>query len=267
MIGAILRLDLRRSRAIVVWVGLIAFAYAATMALIYPTIRENSAAMDEYLKIFPKELIAAFGLTGSLADPGIFFNTYIATFLWPLIAGMVGIIVATRPIAADLDRGFLELVISSPLPRRRYLAISIAGQLIATTLVALATVAGVVLVGALVGAGFDTQRFLLVVPLLATFAWAIAAFATLLSVLTLSRGMAGGITVGVLIAMYLTNAVAAIVKDLEWLQSISIFGYFDTRELIDTGILAAGDVGVLVVIAAACWTAALILFGRRDLAA
>jgi ABC-2 type transporter. len=267
VIRAIFGLDLRRSRSILVWGSIVAFAYAAVMALVYPTMRANSAAMDEYLKIFPKELMLAFGLSGSLADPGIFFNTYISTFLWPLMAGMVGIVVATRPVAADLDRGFLELMITSPLPRRAYLVVSIVGQLVVTTCVAAATIAGVLLVGAVVGAGFDTERFLLAIPLLASFAWVVAAFATLLSVITLSRAMAGGVTAGVLLAMYLANIVGAIETKLDWLKNLSLFGYFDTRSLIDKGTLAWGDVGVFVVIAAGCWLAAVALFGRRDLAA
>jgi ABC-2 type transport system permease protein len=265
--AAIFRLDLRRSRSVLVWAGVVGFAYAAVMALVYPTMRDNAELMEQYLKIFPKEFMAAFGLTGSLGEPGVFFNTYIGSFLWPVVAAMVGILVATRPIGADLERGFLELVISSPLPRRRYLAASIVGQLVVTTLVALATVAGVVLVGAVVGAGFDAGRFFLAVPLLAAFAWAIAGFATLLSVITLSRGMAGGITVGVLLAMYLANIVALIVKELDWLSSVSIFGYFSTKDVIGKGTLDLGDLSVLVGIAIACWIAALVAFGRRDLAA
>ena len=267
MIPAIFRLDLRRSWSVLLWSSVVSFAYAAVMAFVYPTMKANAAAMDEYLKIFPKELLIAFGMSGSLADPGIFFNTYIATFLWPLMAGVVGIVVATRSVAADLDRGFLELVITSPLPRRQYLIVSIVGQLIVARTVAAATIAGVLLVGALAGAGFDAGRFLLAIPLLASFAWAVAAFATLLSVITLSRGIAGGITAGVLLAMYLANIVGAIETRLDWLKSLSLFGYFDTRELIGKGTLAWGDVGVFVVIAAFCWLAAVVLFGRRDLAA
>jgi ABC-2 type transport system permease protein len=267
MIAAIFRLDLRRSRTILLWVGVVAFAYAGAMALIFPTLRENAAALENYLKIFPKEFMLAFGMTGSLAEPGTFFNTYIGTFLWPLLAAILGVLVATRPVAADLDRGFLELVVTTPLPRRQYLAISIVGQIVVTSIVAAATIAGVVLVGALVDARFDAARFALTTPLLAAFAWAIAAFATLMSVITLSRGIAGGVTVGVLLAMYMANVVAQIVPDLDWLASLSMFGYFDTKGVMNSGTLALGDVGLFVAFAATCWLAALALFGRRDLAA
>jgi ABC-type transport system involved in multi-copper enzyme maturation permease subunit len=133
--------------------------------------------------------------------------------------------------------------------------------------VALVTTAGALVVGALVGAGFDAGRFLLAIPLLAAFAWAIAAFATLLSVITLSRGMAAGLTVGVLLAMYLGHIVAGIVPELDWLARLSIFGYFPTREVVSQGTLPLGDMAVLVGAAVACWAGSVVLFGRRDLAA
>ena len=267
MIRAIFGLDLRRSRSLLVWGSAVSAGYASVMALIYPTIHANAAKIDDYIKIFPKEMMAAFGLHGSLADPGVFFNTYIATFLWPLVASIVGIVLATRPVGADLDRGFLELVVSSPLPRRRYLAVSIVGQLVVTTVVATATIAGVLIVGVLVGAGFPADRFILAIPFMATFAWAIAAFATLLSVITLSRGTAGGITVGVLLAMYLANLVSAIEPKLGWLADVSVFGHFNAEALIAEGTIPWGEIGLFIAIAGGCWLLAVGLFGRRDLAA
>jgi ABC-2 type transport system permease protein len=264
---AIFDLDLRRSRSLLLWGSAVSAGYASVMALIYPTVHANAARIDDYIKIFPKEMMAAFGVHGSLADPGIFFNTYIATFLWPLVAAIIGIVLATRPIGADLDRGFLELVVSSPLPRRRYLAVSILGQLLVTTVVAAATIAGVLIVGALVGAGFPADRFLLAIPFMASFAWAIAGFATLLSVVTLSRGTAGGITVGVLLAMYLANLISAIEPKLAWLADVSVFGHFNAERLIADGAIPWGEIGVFVAIAGGCWLLAVALFGWRDLAA
>jgi ABC-2 type transport system permease protein len=197
----------------------------------------------------------------------VFFSTYIGIWLWPILAAIVGILAATRPVAADLDRGFLELVISTPMPRRRYLAIAIAGQLILVFAIALATVCGVVAVGALVGAGFDAARFLMVVPLATAFGCAIAGFATLLSVVTLSRGLAAAITVGVLLAMYLAYVVGQIRADLDWLLMLSAFGHFDTAAIIDRGIVPAADFALFTIVALGCWAAAIWAFGRRDLAA
>lgn len=53
--------------------------------------------------------MAAFGMTGSLADPGIFLRTYIGSFLWPVVAAIGAIVLATRPAAADAERGWSDL--------------------------------------------------------------------------------------------------------------------------------------------------------------
>jgi ABC-2 type transport system permease protein len=267
MTGATFLLELRRSRALFIWLAAITFAYAATMGLFYPVMRENMAALEEYMKIFPKEFMAAFGMTGSLGQPGVFFQTYIGIWLWPILAAIVGILAATRPVAADLDRGFLELVISTPMSRRRYLGVAILVQALVIVAIALATVGGVLVVGSLVGAGFDAGRFLLVVPLATAFGCAIAAVATLLSVVTLSRGQAAAITVVVLLGMYLMYVVSQIQGDLDWLLAFSAFGHFDTAAIIDDGVVPAGDLALFSAVAVACWLGGLWAFGRRDLAA
>ena len=119
-----LRLELRRSRSLVLWVGLVSALYAGGITLFYPTVLENAAEFEKMLQIYPKELMAAFGLSGSLGDPGTFLNSYIFQFLWPLVAAIVAILMATRP-AADAERGFLELPLSTRLSRLRYLTATI----------------------------------------------------------------------------------------------------------------------------------------------
>ena len=94
------------------------------------------------MKLFPKEFMAAFGMTGSLADPGIFFTTYIGSFLWPVVGAIAAIVLATRPTAADAERGWADLSLATPLTRWRYLGAAILGQLLVLGALALVTVAG-----------------------------------------------------------------------------------------------------------------------------
>jgi ABC-2 type transport system permease protein len=260
-------LDLRRSRSLVLWSAIIVAAYAGTMALFYPIMVENTALLDEYLDLFPEGFLIAFGMSGSLAEPGVFFNTYIGTWLWPIVAAVIGILLATRPVAVDQDRGFLDLPLSTPVTRTRYLAAAIGGQIVVLALLSVVTVASVLAVGAIVAAGFDAGRFALVIPSAFLLGCAVAAVATLLSVVTLSRGIAGGITAAILLAMYLMNIVGRLQADLEWLTALSAFGYFDTGAIIDTGAVPWTDLGVFAVVAILGWTGSLILFERRDLAA
>jgi ABC-2 type transport system permease protein len=268
MTSSILRLEARRSRTLTLWIVVVALVYGGFMAALYPTLKANSQLLEDYLNILPKEFLAAFGIEGGgLADPGVFFSTYIGAWLWPVLAALAAILLATRPVAADLDRGFIELPLSTPTPRARYLGITIAVHAVALVAMAIATVAGFIVVGLVVGAGFDSGRLLLVALPAAALAFAIHGVATALSVETLSRGTAGGITAGVLLAMYLLNSVARLQPDLEWLGAFSAFRYFDVRALIDAGTLDLSGIALFLAVALGGWALATWRFRTRDLVA
>jgi ABC-2 type transport system permease protein len=259
-------MELRRSRSLTLWLAVTMAAYGAIMAAMYPIMVDNDALFRAYMETFPKEFLAAFGMTGSLSDPGIFFTTYISSWLWPIMAAVLALLLGTR-VAVDLDRGFLDLPLATPVSRLWYLGASIASQAFAMAVLALATVGGLWLTARLIGVDFDLGRFAAAGVLSWLFGCAIAAVTTLLAVVTLSRGRASGIIGGVLVAMYLAWVVVGISADWAWIAPISAWDHFNTTELIDSGTLPLGDMALFAVIAVAGWLAALAVFRRRDLAA
>lgn len=261
------RLELRRSRMVMLWLVLIVLAYGGIIAAMFPILLENMQAFEDYMKIFPKELMAAFGMTGSLADPGVFFGTYIGSMMWPVVAAIGAIVLATRPLAADVERGWADVVLGTPLTRGRLLAAAIASQALVLAVLAVAAVAGVLVIGGLVGADFDAGRFAASGVVLWLFGCAVAGATSLLGAVTLSRAMAGGATAGVLILMYLMNIVAQVKVDLAWLADFGAFKYLLTTELIDTGVMPWASVVVFGVVAVGGWAASLLVFRRRDLLA
>jgi ABC-2 type transport system permease protein len=264
---AAFRLEMRRNRTLLLWLAVIALGYGAMLSVFYPVFRDNSKFVDQYLSLFPKEFLAAFGMEGSLSDPGVFFSTYIGGMLWPIVAAIAGISMATRPTASDLERGFLELPLSTPLSRVRYLASAVAGQVTGMAILAAATVAGVLLAGRLVGAPFDAGGFALAGIVAWAFGCAVAAVTTLVAVATLGRGLAAGAVAGALLAMYLMNAIARIQPDLAWLGDLSAFRYYQATPIIDHGRFPIGDFTVFATVAVAAWALSLWTFRRRDLAA
>lgn len=259
------RLELRRSRILAVGLAVVVLVYGGMIAGLYPILLANTAQIEDYMKLFPKEFMAAFGMTGSLADPGIFFTTYIGSFLWPVVGAIGAIVLATRPAAADAERGWSDLPLGTPLTRGRYLGAAILCQLVILAALALVTVGGVLLVGGLVGAGFDASRFLAAGVVLWLFACAIAGVTSLVAVITLSRGVASSITAGILIAMYLLNIVAQIQPDFAWLGDLTAFRYAAVGTLIDRGTADWVGMGVFTLVAVTTWAASLVLFRRRDL--
>jgi ABC-2 type transport system permease protein len=260
------RMELRRNRTLTIWLAVTMALYGAIIAAMYPVMVENDELFNAYMETFPQEFLAAFGMTGSLSDPGIFYTTYISSWLWPIMAAVLALLLGTR-VAADLDRGFLDLPLATPMSRVRYLAASIVGQVLAMAVLAVATVGGVWVIGELVGGDFDLGRFAMAGTLSWLFGCAIAGVATLLTVLTLSRGRASGIVTGVLVAMYLVFVVTQISADWAWIMPVSAWDHFRTTELIDDGILPASDMAMFALVAVAGWLGALVAFRRRDLAA
>lgn len=261
------RLELRRSRVLAFWLAVVGAAYTATIGAMYPIFVENTALMEQYLEVFPKEFMAAFGMTGSLADPGVFFTTYIGSFLWPVLAAMGAIVLATRPVAADVERGWSEVALGTPLPRVRALGAAILCQVVVLAVVSAATVGGVLAAGAIVDAGFDATRFALGGVMLWLFACAIAGVTSLIGVVTLSRAKAAGIVAGILIVMYLANVVAQLQPDLSWIGDLGAFKYLVVTDLIDEGAVSWTSIDVFLVTAVVGWGASLLVFRRRDLIA
>jgi ABC-2 type transport system permease protein len=261
-----LRMELRRSRSRAIWLGVSLGGYGVIMGLMYPILKANDALMSEYMNTFPKEFLAAFGMTGVLSDPGVFYTTYMSSWLWPIIAAAAALLIGTRA-AADLDRGFLDLPLSTRITRVRYLSVSIVGQAIVMTLLAACAVLGLWGAGRLVGAEFDLGAFAMAGGLSLAFGCAILGATTLATVLTLSRSTASGIVGGALIVMYVIFVVAQVSPDWAWLGPVSAWNHFPTTAVIDDRTLPIGDLALFMGIAAGGWIAALWAFRRRDLAA
>jgi ABC-2 type transport system permease protein len=259
-----LRMELRRSRMLMLWIGLLSAVYAGGITGFYPIILDNAAKFEQMLAVYPKELMAAFGMTGSLGDPGIFLNAYVFQFLWPLVAAVVAIVLATR-VAADVERGFLELPLSTRLPRLRYLGATIGGQVIAMAALAAVTIAAVWLMDLLIEPDFPIDRLVLAGGHAFAMGLAIAGVTTSLTVALLDRGRAAGLAAGILLVMYLLNIIAQLSPDLRWIADLSAFRYFDLRQLIDAGVYPVADSTLYLVVAIGGWTLGLLMFRRRDL--
>lgn len=260
------RLEARRSRGLVLWLAVVTAAYAGFITLFYTNVAENAEEWKKLFDVYPKEILLAFGIEGDFADPGVFLSGYVYNFLWPLIAAIAAIALGTR-VAADADRGFLDTVLATPITRTRHLLGSIAAQLGGLVVLAATMVGAIIAADAMIAPDFPTARVFLSTAHAVAFGVAIAGPATWLAVALLDRGRAAGIVAGVLVIMYLLNVVAALAPDWGAVASVSLFRYFNVKELIGDGAYPFADSLLFIVIGVAGWALALASFRRRDLAA
>jgi len=261
-----LRLELRRSRTLLIWLGVVTAAYAGFITVFYTNVVENAEAFEDVLKLYPKELMAAFGIEANFADPGVFLGGYVFNFLWPLIAASAAIVLATR-VAADADRGFLDIALSTPIARLSYLSGSIVTQVVGIAMLAVAMVGAILFGDLVIEPNFQTVSVMLSALHAVAFGLAVAGPTTWLAVVLLDRGRAAGIAAGVLVLMYLLNVIGALAPDFEALTALSAFHYFSLKDLINNGTYPVVDSIVFVVVGAAGWALALVAFRQRDLAA
>lgn len=266
MTGAAIGLELRRSRTLVLWLGIVTALYAGLISLFYANVAENAAEWEKLLEVYPKEIMLAFGIEGNFADPGVFLGSYVYGFLWPFVAAISAIVLGTR-VAADVDRGFADVVLATPLDRRRHLVASIAVQLVAIALLALVMVGFILLADLLIEPDFPAANVALSAIHMTAFGIAIAGVTTLLAVLLLDRGRAAAIAAGVIIVMYLLNVIAAIAPDYDQLAVLSAFRYLGVKELIAEGTYPFESSLLFLAVGVGGWVFALLAFRNRDLAA
>jgi ABC-2 type transport system permease protein len=263
----IVGLELRRSRVLLFWLALTVVLYGGLMAAYYPQLSSDTAMIDEIVKRWPKEMLTAFGITNDLGLQGTYMNVYVLSMIWPIVAAIGAILIATRAVAADHERGFLELSLAAPISRTRYLLSSIAGQVVVLAILAAATVGAIAVVLPIVGVAIDPIRYLLVALLAFAFACAIASGTTLLAVLTLNRARSGGAVAGIVLLMYLAQTASKLVEGLAPLSTVSLFRYFFPADVIDRGVLPLSDLAMLAAISIIGWAGAVRAFSRRELLA
>lgn len=262
--GALLRLDLRRARSLLLWLSVIAAAYGGFITVFYTNVVDNAQEFERIFEIYPREILLAFGLEGDFAAPGVFLGGYVYSFVWPIVAGLAGIVLATR-VAGDADRGFLDVTLVTPVRRVAYLTAAIAVQALVLAVLAVALTGSIMVSDLLITPDLPTANIVLATVPTAAFGAAVAGPATFLAVWLLDRGRAAGVAAGLLILMYLVNVVVALAPEVAGVGVVSLFHYFDIRSLIDTGTFPVADTLVLGLIGLGGWVAAVTLFRGRDL--
>jgi ABC-2 type transport system permease protein len=199
----------------------------------------------------------------NIASPEGYLMSEIFSFLGPVLLLVYAIGAGARGVAGEEGRGTLDLLLSTPIRRRRV----VVDTFVAMTLGTLLLAATAWLVTAVAGPAFDltvaleglTAAFLNLFLMAVTLALAIGAA-------TGGRGLAIGIASAAALATFLLRTFASVVSWLEPYRLLSPFYYYTGHDplrngfdVLDPIVLAGISVGALVV--------ALVTFEGRDLAA
>lgn len=246
------------------WVALGMGAMTGYFAVLFPT---YSRLFD--LNTMLEQLGPAAKLLGAGADASSlvgFLHIELFSMILPALMVVLTAGMASGFTAGEESRGTIDVLLSYPVSRRRLI-------LEKTAAVVLACIAcGVtVWVFALAGAAASASelppdKLAAALVMLVLLGLAFGALALAISAATGNRGAAIGVAVGVMVVMYLIDALAAIVDGLNAIRPLSLFRYYLGNDPLRNGV-NLGDASVLAVVAAVLLVAALVAFERRDLAA
>jgi len=246
----------RHSRGVIFWtIGVT--VYSALMILSFPAF-EESGTLD--VSQYPEAMREAFNLQ-SLSTIEPFLSSQVFNFL-PLVLMFIPITTFAGAIVGAEERGALDVLFGTPLPRQIYVVaywLAVATLMLLMLLVlGLASWAVAVAIGVDLSLGESLLASLNVFPI----TMAAGSIALALSAALRQRGIAIGVPVALMFLMYLLDVVGKIVDDVTPLRNLSFFKAYG--DPLQQG-MPWGGAALLLTIALVVGALAIPLFQRRDI--
>ncbi len=267
--AAMFRKAFRDSRRSTFWLSFGFGLYGLFVMTFYPSLVEQREDLNRLLESYPDEMMAMFygGDVGELdlTSPGPFLQTQFILFC-VLILGVIASVQAFNALTNAERDGTLDMLLSLPVSRRRYLL----GRILSTTLgmlIVLAVSLGVFWFSTYIWPEFEVPVGRLALGIMGGFlpVMVVAGFAYLLaSFVPSSRRYAGPLVYLFWLGSYLVYSFASAVEALKPLRPYLLFHYFNGGEVIRKG-AQLGDWAVMAGMALVYFALAWWLVDRKEL--
>jgi ABC-2 type transport system permease protein len=247
------------------WVSLGCGAMTGYFAILFPTYSKLFDLNSMLEKMGP----AAKLLGASMGDASTLIGfLHIELFSMILPAALVAFAAGTASgfTAGEESRGTIDILLSYPVSRRRvvlekWLAVVLA-SVVAVVVLWVFAIGG----AAISASPLPPDLLGAALVMLVLLGLAFGDIALAISAATGNRGAAIGLTVALMVAMYLVDALSSVVDGLGAIRPLSFFRYYMGDDPLRNG-LNMGDAAVLAAVAALFLALAVVAFERRDLAA
>jgi len=253
---------LRRSVGGVLGWGIALALLAAYLMGLHDAFMEQQVQYLSFISAYPPELMAFFGDISGIFDAAGFLNFTTFSYL-PLAIGFYALLSGSGLLAADEEKGTLDLVLAHPVSRTQLLFGRLAALILAMAIMLLLGWLGFALTAPQTTLGLDAGQLLL--PFISLYGLMIflAGLALLLSMLLPSRSMASAIAGLILFVSYFITTLERLDEGLSWLADFSPLNYYQGGLAVDglnlgwlLGLLGVGLIFILL----AGWR-----FQRRDI--
>lgn len=244
----------RTRRGMLIWAVSVA-AYGALIVATFPSVQ---GTMD--ISAYPEAMLEAFNITTmDRIEP--YLTGQVFSYL-PLVVAFIPIMLFGGALAGAEERGSLDVLLGTPLPRTHLVLTTVVTAAINLFLVLLALGVANWLTSLAVDANLSLTAALR--GALATWpaGMALGSIALLGSAVFHQRGRVTGIAIGAMFGMYALYVVSKLVDSLAWLKWLSAFHYYGNA--IEDGVSWTG-MAVLLAFTAVMIVLAVRIFNRRDI--
>lgn len=224
----------------------------------------DPSAFEQVAQSLPPAMLDAFGMESIGSIEG-WLGGQIYTFLWLLGLGIYFAYTTAGTVASDIESERMDLLLSFPVSRRQLLVEKFASVLL--PLLVLNVVVAAVNYGLVVAIGETIDPIHLALAHLLSIPYFLlcAAIGMVLSVLVDRAAVAERAAIGLVFVLWLVESAVGAAEEFAWIQYLSPTHYYSptpvlvngTYELMDTGILLVGFLGLLIT--------SQVLFQRRDI--
>ncbi len=244
-IFAAFRKAFRDSSRVLLWLSIFSVLYVLLIMAFYPSMVEQSAAMDRLMDAYPKEMLQAFYGGDvedlSISEPGNYLQSQF--ILWmELLMGVIIVVQAFNAFTNAERDGTLDVMLSLPISRRAYYLARVANSAFIAFILLLVTWLPLWL-STYIWPEFDVPPGRLALGVFGTFlpVMVVGGFAYLVAVVVpSSKGYAGPLAYLFLLGSYILYMFAVSIQDLNRFKPVFLFHYYNGGQTIRHGV-PAGD--------------------------
>ncbi|MBU0963567.1 ABC transporter permease [Patescibacteria group bacterium] len=235
--------------------------------LMFPSMKEMAGNLINLMEGYPDAFTKMFPITdASFTSIENFLAIEQYSLMVPILIIFMMVAIAAVGLAAEVERGTAEILLSRPISRikiffSRYLVglSSLLVFIIFSTLM-------IIPLGELHNIDYILINFVSISVLCFIFGWTIFSIAMMLSAIFSERSRVYMIMGGMLVGMYVMQIVSSINEKWENLQYISFFYYYDYNKALLDNSLETTNVLIFVGIAIVCMIVGAYWFNKRDIA-
>jgi ABC-2 type transport system permease protein len=255
-----------RRRSLAWWLGG-SFTYLLFLGAAFPTFADNADKFQEVFESYPEALRAMFNMVEGVSlgsGPG-FLNMELFSFVLPLLLIIFAVGFGARAVAGEEEDGTLDLLLSGPVSRRRWLAHQAAAMTVLTSAIGAMNFLAILVAGAAFGMELDAGHLAGATLGVVLVALVFGGLALAVGAATGKRSVAIAVASAAALAAYLIFALADIVTWLGAAQKASPWYYYAAAAPVINGADWAHN-GVLAAIAGLLPVLGAVVLDRRDLA-